>query len=70
MDELIKLVSEKTGISMAQSKTAVDTVINFLKDKLPAPIGGQIDNVLGSESGMAANAGSLTKGLGGFLGKK
>ncbi len=70
MDELVKLVSEKTGISEAQSKTAVETVINYLKEQLPAPIAGQIDSALGNEGGMSAGVESLTKGLGGFLGKK
>ena len=65
MDELVKLVSEKTGITEAQSKTAVETVINYLKEQLPDPIAGQIDSALGDGGGIA----SLTKGLGGFLGK-
>lgn len=65
MDELIKLVVQKTGISEAQAKTAIDTVLGFLKKKLPAPLAGQVDAVLaGSE---AANA---IKGLGGLLGGK
>ena len=46
MDELIKLVSQKTGISQDQAKTAVETVVKFLKEKLPAPIAGQIDGIL------------------------
>ena len=36
MQALIKMVSEKTGISEAQATTAVNTVIGFLKDKMPA----------------------------------
>jgi len=67
MDELIKLVSEKSSMPQAQAKVAVDTVLDFLKDKLPEPIAGQIDAVL---SGKAADLGSLTKGLGGLFGKK
>ncbi len=65
MDELIKLVSEKANISEEQAKTAVDTVIGFLKQKLPAPLAGQLDNVLAS--GAASNA---LGGLGGLFGKK
>jgi hypothetical protein len=42
------------------------TVISYLKDRLPAPIAGQIDNVL--EGG--SSAGDLATGLGGILGKK
>jgi hypothetical protein len=61
MEELVKLVSQKAGIPESQAKTAVETVVNFLKQKLPTPIAGQIDAVL---------AGDMTKGIGGLLGKK
>jgi hypothetical protein len=47
VEELIRLVSNKTGISEDQARTAVEIVINYLKEHLPAPIAGQIDNVLG-----------------------
>lgn len=66
MDELVKLVSEKTGLPEAQAKVAVNTVVDFLKDKLPAPLAGQIDNIL--EGGSLSE--DLTKGLGGLFGKK
>ena len=65
MDQLIKLVQEKAGISEAQARQAVQTVLGFLKDKLPAPIAGQIDSVLGG-----GGAGGIASGLGGILGKK
>ena len=65
MDELVKLVSQKTGISEQQAKAAVETVLNFLKQKLPAPIAGQIDGLLkGGTQGY-----DLLKGLGNLLGK-
>jgi len=69
VDELIKLVSEKTGLSKEVGKMAVETVVGYLKEKLPAPIGGQIDNLLGG-AGQAQSAGGLAKGLRGILGKK
>ena len=62
MDELVRLVSQKVGISEEQSRTAVNIVIGFLKDKMPAPIAGQIDAALGG--------GGIGKGLGGILGGK
>jgi hypothetical protein len=68
MDELIKLVSQKTGISEQMARTAVETVIGFLKQKLPAPIAGQIDAVLGG-SGSGQGLGDITKGLGSILGR-
>ncbi len=69
MDELVKLVSQKTGLSEEMAKTAAETVVGYLKDKLPAPIAGQIDSVLGG-AGMPKAAEGLVKGLGGILGKK
>ena len=69
MDELIKLVCQKTGIPEATAKTAVETVVGYLKEKLPAPIAGQIDGFLGSP-GLANQAGSVIEGLGGMFGKK
>jgi hypothetical protein len=67
MDELIGLVTQKTGISAEHAKTAVDTVLKFLKDKLPGPLAGQLDTVVsGGGGGGLADA---AKGLGGLLGK-
>ena len=69
MDELVKEVSDNAGISEAQAKKAIETVRDFLQDKLPEPLAGQVDNVL--ESGQAADiTGDLTKNLGGLFGKK
>jgi uncharacterized protein (DUF2267 family) len=68
MDELIKLVSGKAGISEGQAKQAVETVMGFLKDKLPAPIAGQVESALGG--GEMPDVGGLGKKLGGMLGKK
>ncbi len=65
MDELVNLVSQKTGISQDQARTAVTTVLNFLKERLPAPIAAQIDNVISGKG-----AGDVLGGLGGMLGKK
>ncbi len=65
MDELIKQVAQKVGISEEQAKQAVAQVVAFLKQKLPAPIASQIDSVL-SGSGPA----DISQSLGGLFGKK
>lgn len=65
MEELIKLVSEKTGLPAPQAKVAVDTVIGFIKQRLPAPLAGQLDGLLAG--GGAADA---LGGLGDLFGKK
>jgi hypothetical protein len=73
MDELVELIQEKTGISKTQASQAVDVVVKFLKDKLPKPIGGQLDAVLKNEDVMGQVADVAEKGLGalgGLLNKK
>jgi uncharacterized protein (DUF2267 family) len=67
MEELIKLVSSKVGIPEAQAREAVETVLGFLKDRLPAPIATQVDAAL---KGDVSGLGNLAGGLGGLLGKK
>ena len=63
MDELVDLVVKKTGISEEMARKAVDTVLDYLKDKLPEPIAGRLDDVL--EGG---GTGDLLSGLGGLFG--
>ena len=69
MDELIRLVSQKTGLSEDMAKVAVDTVLGYVRDKLPAPIAAQVDGVLDGTSDIS-DLGSVAQGLGGLLGKK
>jgi hypothetical protein len=69
LDELVKLVAQKTGLSEEMARTAVEMVVGYLKEKLPAPIAGQIDSVLGG-GGVGKDLGGLSEGLGGFLGQK
>ncbi len=66
MDELVQVVSTKTGLSADQSRAAAQAVIDYLKSKLPAPVAGQLDSVLKGGGSM----GDMAKGLGGMLGRK
>jgi hypothetical protein len=69
MDELIKRITEKTGISEDQARSAINTVAGFLKEKLPAPLAGQVDNVLsGTGGGMADQLGDVAGKVGGIFG--
>ncbi len=69
MDELVKLVVKKTGLPEATAKKAVETVISYLKKKLPAPVGAQIDALLASGKA-AQGVESAAQALGGLLSKK
>jgi hypothetical protein len=45
MDELINLVTQRAGIPADKARTAVDTVLGFVKQKLPSQFASQIDNI-------------------------
>jgi uncharacterized protein (DUF2267 family) len=62
MDELVKMVAKKTGLSEEMAETAVNMVLDYVKEKLPAPVAAQVDAVLG--------AGDAADMLGGLFGGK
>ena len=68
MENLIKMVSEKAGITEAQARSSVNTVVSFLKDKMPAGVGSQVETFL--KAGSAGKVvGSIKETVGGVLGK-
>ena len=67
MDEVIKMVSDKIGVSEDQARTAVTTVVGFLKDKLPEPIASQLDGIMNGNFSMDS-LGDVAKGIGGMFG--
>ncbi|MBM4457026.1 MAG: DUF2267 domain-containing protein [Chloroflexi bacterium] len=69
MDELVKLISERTGIPAEQAHTVVETVLGYLKEKLPAPVAGQIDGLLAG-AGANEQASQVIGALGGLFGRK
>lgn len=46
MDELIKMITKKTGLSEAMAKTIITMVVNFLKKRLPESVAGKLDVAL------------------------
>ncbi len=67
MDELVNQVAQRTGLAPDKARAAVDTVLGFLKARLPGPIASQLDSALSGGSGGMADA---AKGLGGRLGQQ
>lgn len=67
MQELVSLVSEKTGISEDVAQQAVNIVLGYLKDRLPQPIASKLDSVaqgqsIGDMSDFAGQLGGLFGG--------
>ncbi len=68
MEELVKLVSERTGLPPETAKLAVETVLGYVKDRLPGPIASQLEGVMGT-AGSSGGTDDLLGGLGRFLGR-
>jgi uncharacterized protein (DUF2267 family) len=64
MKEVVDLVKQKAGIGDDQARTAVNTVVGFLKDRLPPQLSDQIDAVLEGKdvSSLGKNLGSVFGG--------
>ena len=63
------MVTEKAGISEEQAKKAVDTVLSFIKDKIPGGLGGQVESLLkGGEAAGGDMASGLKDKIGGIFG--
>ncbi len=65
-DELVRQVAEKTGLSEDLARTAVETVLDALKDRLPDPLAQSLDALLSGESTDMGDM--LQKGLSNFFG--
>lgn len=63
MNDLIQQLTGKIGISADQARSAVETVVTFLKAKLPAAVGPQVDAALAQGGEGAAGVADKLKGM-------
>jgi hypothetical protein len=49
MDEIIRLVVQKTGISQDDARKAVEVIVSALKSKLPGPIASHLDSFISGD---------------------
>ena len=68
MNELVQLVQQKTGLSPEMSQKVVETVVGYLKGKLPEPMAAGLDSLLGG-AGDTAAAGDAAVDAGGMMDK-
>ena len=79
VDDLIKTIQEKTGLPVDKAQDVIETVVGFIADKLPGPIGDQVKGFLGGDGdaggdgggeggGLLDQAKDALGGLGGLLG--
>lgn len=60
-EELVRMVAQKTGLPEDKARSATETVIGYLKERLPSPVASQLDSAAG---GAPANLGDMAKGVG------
>jgi hypothetical protein len=67
MEELVKQITERTGLPADQARAAAQTAVDFIKEKLPESMRGYVDMALGS--GMIDDVANQASGLlGGLFG--
>ncbi len=72
MDELIKLVTQKTGLPDDKARLAVDVVVGFLKQRLPGSVGEQLNAALSGAAGggLTEKVKGIAESVGGVFTKK
>lgn len=66
VNEMIKRVADRSGISEDQARQAVQTTVSYLKERVPGPAGAAIDQAMAEGSseqqpGFAQRAADATK---------
>ncbi|MPY88335.1 MAG: hypothetical protein GEU99_10450 [Luteitalea sp.] len=64
MEELVALVAKKAGIGDDKARTAVESVVAFIKGRMPESMAGQLDGLIAG--GAASKATDVTAKLGGL----
>lgn len=72
MEELVKQVAQKVGISEDQARGAVETVVGFIKARLPEALQPHVDSALGLAGSAVGglDLGNIASSLGGLFGGK
>ncbi|RME08167.1 MAG: hypothetical protein D6803_01915 [Anaerolineae bacterium] len=69
MDELVQLIVEKTGLSEDVARNVVTVVLDFLKERLPEPVGSNLEALLeGVDLSDGLDLGDVMGGLGALFG--
>jgi hypothetical protein len=66
MNELIEQLKSRVGLDDSKANSAAQTVLEFLKQRLPAPIASQVETALKGGGTMEG----MKDALGGVLGKR
>ena len=70
MNEIVNLLQQKTGMSQEMAQQAVQIVVTHLKSRLPAPLAGGLDHLMGGASAAQAEGGGMMSSLENLMGGK
>jgi hypothetical protein len=70
LEEIVQRVTATTGISEDNARAAVTEVLNFLREKLPQPLGGYLEQFLEGGSPEEGTLDKVLGALGGIFGSK
>lgn len=65
-EELVRMVAQKTGLPEDKARSAAETVIGYLKERLPSGVANQLDNISGGSE--MKNLGDTAKSIGNKFG--
>ena len=54
MNELIQQLKSRVGLDDEKAHSAIQTVVEFLKQRLPGPVASQLDSAISGGGGMDA----------------
>lgn len=69
MNDLVQRLIDKTGLSEEQAASVMQTVVGFVKEKLPGPVAAQVESVLAGGSGGGDAVSSIGGAVGAMFGK-
>jgi len=68
MNEIVRMVSDKTGIGEDKARQAVQVVVEHLRNRLPGPVASQLDNFISGQG--STGEGGVSGAIGNVLGRK
>ena len=69
MNELVKLITSKTGLDEKMANQVVELVVGHLKKTLPPPLNTQVDKLLAGQITDVSQIPGLSTGGGGLFSK-
>jgi hypothetical protein len=70
MNEIVRMVAERTGIGEDKAQQAVQVVVEQLRKRLPAPLASHLDSFVSGQANTAEGEGGIAGKIGNLMGRK